>query len=103
MTAKKASHRKQHNEDADEPMPLAPDITSDVVHIRAKFDGIDSPGPCAVPEVVAGDVLLWVLASDGTIGNHGFFEPIVTVDSELQQKKPLTGHSFDAIFLRGLS
>ena len=73
-----------------------------VTHIRVWFSGMDVAGSCEVPEVLAGDVLLWLAASDGEVGNNRYFEPIVTVDGELQQTTPLPGHSFDAIFLRGL-
>ena len=75
------------------------------MHVKVRFEAIDAPGACSIPEILEGDVLLWLLCSDGHAGNTGnppLFEPVVTCDGELKQNVALIGHSFDAIFLRGI-
>ncbi len=73
-----------------------------VTHVRVWISALDVAGPCEVPEVLEGDVLLWLAALDGETGNNRYFEPVVSADGQLQQLMPLSGHSFDAIFLRGI-
>ena len=98
MTKKRHSHADDHDTD---------EVRGDpAMHVRAQFDALDAPGIVEVPEVLAGDVLLWLACSDGQVGNNGnpsVFEAIVTTDGELKQNLSLAGHSYDAIFLRGVS
>ena len=103
MPTRKAAHPATKHSHGDEPVDYgAVQSAGTATHVRVQFDASALPGPCAVRGLQVGDVLLVLLASDGTAGNHGFFETVVTVDDELQQRRALVGHSFDAIFLRGV-
>jgi len=87
---------------------------SHVAILRLSFTNLSAPGSISVPDLKAGDVMIWCLqtppAGQGNVGYvfpQGEFEAIVSIDGQLQQ----TGNfgagtagtfSLDAIFLRGV-
>lgn len=74
--------------------------------VKASFTGIASPGSISVPGLVVGDVLIWVGADspvDNVILSTQRFEPVVSVDDELQTiNGNSTGVPFTIICLRGV-
>lgn len=87
--------------------PLISAVTVGPSFVKATFTGLSSPGAISVPGLEVGDVITW-LGIDSPVDNVAFstpnFEPIISVDDEIQQigTSDNNGVSFTIICLRGV-
>jgi hypothetical protein len=72
--------------------------------VRASFNGRNGSGSISLPGLKAGDLVFWMLLN-GIAGSFaGDFEPIISVDDEIQQLQAanFSSQSVDILVLRGL-
>lgn len=74
--------------------------------LKVEFQMATAPGALAVPGLKVGDVMLTAVRLDQNIDYSGssFFEAIVSVDDQLQQRVSNTpgGYQFSCLFYRNL-
>lgn len=94
-------------------LTTTPIVTSAVAaasFVRASFVGVTGPGVISVPDLVVGDVIIWLSYGSSAPLNvrydeiSTFFEAEVSVDDELQQTvaEDLSAVTINIICLRGV-